>query len=102
MEPSLSFRSPLNRRDFFQHSGFGLSSLALLGLLQSEAASAEQTHFKPKAKRVIYLHMIGAPSQLDLFDAKPELVKRSGEPCPETLLAGKRFAFLGAEKRLSG
>ncbi len=39
--------------------------------------------------------MIGAPSQLDLFDHKPELVKRDGEHCPDSLLAGKRFAFIG-------
>ena len=42
-----------------------------------------------QAKRVIYLHMIGAPSQLDLFDHKPELVKRDGQPCPEELLEGQ-------------
>ena len=59
-------------------------------------------HFAPKAKRVIYLHMIGAPSQLDLFDDKPELVKRDGEDCPEELLAGKRFAFIGGEMKLAG
>jgi len=54
------------------------------------------------ARSVIYLHMIGAPSQLDLFDPKPELVRRDGEACPESLLNGQRFAFLGDEKRLAG
>src|SRR5688572_22361541 len=103
MDEQCNYLSPASRRAFFQHSGFGLSSLALLGLLQNESASAgPQPHFKPRAKRVIYLHMIGAPSQLDLYDHKPELVKRNGEPCPESLLEGKRFAFLGAEKRLAG
>src|SRR5690349_883271 len=102
MDEHCNILSPASRRAFFQHSGFGLSSLALLGLLQSESVGAPEPHFKPRAKRVIYLHMIGAPSQLDLYDPKPELVRRSGEPCPESLLAGKRFAFLGAEKRLAG
>lgn len=101
---NLSHIAPGSRREFFQQSGLGVSSLALLGLLQSDSLAADglQPHFKPRAKRVIYLHMIGAPSQLDLYDGKPELVKRDGEPCPESVLEGKRFAFLGAEKRLSG
>jgi hypothetical protein len=51
---------------------------------------------------VIYLHMIGAPSHLDLFDYKPELIARDGEKCPEELTRGKRFAFIGGELMLSG
>jgi hypothetical protein len=51
---------------------------------------------------VIYLHMIGAPSQLDLFDHKPELVKRDGQACPEELTRGKRFAFIGGKMTLGG
>jgi hypothetical protein len=51
---------------------------------------------------VIYLHMIGAPSQLDLFDHKPALVKHDGQPCPESLLKGRRFAFLGGKMTLAG
>jgi hypothetical protein len=58
--------------------------------------------FKPRAKRVIYLHMIGAPSQLDLFENKPELNKRDGEECPESLLKGRRFAFIGGKMQLAG
>ena len=50
--------------------------------------------YAPKAKRVIYLHMAGAPSQLEMFDYKPELEKLDGKPCPPSLLAGKRFAFI--------
>ena len=45
--------------------------------------------FLPKVKSVIYLHMVGAPSQLELFDYKPELVKLNNKPCPESLLKGK-------------
>ncbi len=98
----------LDRRAFFQRSGLGLGALALGSLLGESFGAAvnplaaKRPHFAPKAKRVIYLHMIGAPSQLDLYDAKPELLKRDGEKCPDSLLKGKRFAFIGGEMRLSG
>ena len=49
-------------------------------------------HFAPRAKRIIFLYMLGGPSQLDLFDPKPELAKRDGEPIPESLLKGIKFA----------
>ena len=58
--------------------------------------------FAPRAKRVIFLHMIGAPSQLDLFENKPELLKRDGQDCPESLLKGRRFAFIGGRMQLAG
>jgi Protein of unknown function (DUF1501) len=67
-----------------------------------DPAASRQPHFAPKAKHVIYLHMIGAPSQLDLFDHKPELVQRSGQACPPELLKGKKFAFIGKETELQG
>lgn len=50
--------------------------------------------FAPKAKSIIYLHMAGAPSQLELFDYKPELVKLDGKDCPASLLEGRQFAFI--------
>jgi hypothetical protein len=98
----------IHRRHFFQRTGLGIGALALGSLLRDATAESvnplapKQPHFAPKAKRVIYLHMIGAPSQLDLFDQKPELLKRDGEKCPESLLAGKRFAFIGGEMKLAG
>ena len=98
----------LNRRAFFQRAGFGVGGLALSSLMGEASAAtvnplaAHAARFAPKAKRIIYLHMIGAPSQLDLFDPKPELVKRDGETCPESLLKGRRFAFIGGEMKLSG
>jgi hypothetical protein len=55
-----------------------------------------------KAKRVIYLHMIGAPSQLELFDYKPELQKLDGQDCPRTFLEGKRFAFIQGTPQMLG
>jgi hypothetical protein len=99
----------LHRRAFFRQSGLGIGALALGSLLRQASAglaenplAARVPHFAPTAKRVIFLHMIGAPSQLDLFDSKPELVKRDGEKCPDSLLKGKRFAFIGGEMKLSG
>jgi hypothetical protein len=103
-----------SRRQFLQGSGIGLGAIALSSLL-AEAVPARQNpaaasnplaarapHFAPKAKHVIYLHMIGAPSQLDLFDYKPKLVARDGQACPRDLLKGKRFAFIGGEMKLAG
>jgi len=58
--------------------------------------------FAPKARRVIYLHMAGAPSQLELFEHKPELTKFDGKDCPASFLAGKRFAFISGIPKLLG
>jgi hypothetical protein len=58
--------------------------------------------FKARAKRVIYLHMGGAPSQLDLFDYKPMLARFHGHDCPESFLKGKRFAFISGIPKLLG
>ena len=66
----------MNRRDFLWHSGGGLGGIALAALL-SEGA---ELHHKPKAKRVVQLFMAGAASHIDLFDFKPELIKRHGQP----------------------
>src|SRR5439155_12251055 len=61
-----------------------------------------QPHFTPRAKRVIYLHLTGSPPHLDLFDYKPELVKRDGQDCPDEFLKGKRFAFTSGTPKLLG
>ncbi|HTU17205.1 MAG TPA: DUF1501 domain-containing protein [Gemmataceae bacterium] len=92
----------LSRRQFFCRSGLGLGSAALAALLHEDTRAARPPMFPPRARHVIYLHMIGAPSQLDLFDHKPELTKRHGEECPESLLRGRRFAFLGGKLKLAG
>ncbi len=79
--------------------------MALASLLQesvfadSPAGTADSlmpraSHFPAKAKRIIFLHMAGAPSQLDLFDPKPKLVELDGKPIPVELLKGERFAFI--------
>ena len=58
--------------------------------------------YTAKAKRVIYLHMAGAPSQLELFDYKPELAQLNGQDCPPSFLEGKRFAFISGVPKLLG
>ena len=60
------------------------------------------SHFPAKAKNVIYIHLAGSPPTLDLFDYQPELVKRTGEDCPDEFLAGRRFAFTSGKPKLLG
>ncbi|MGC1276447.1 MAG: DUF1501 domain-containing protein [Planctomycetaceae bacterium] len=114
---------PLPRRTFLSQSGLALGATAAAMLLAEDAAAGtrrgdtggadaprspgdplapKRPHFAPKAKSVIYLHMIGAPSQLDLFDPKPKLNELDGEVCPPSLVEGKDFAFIGGELRLAG
>jgi hypothetical protein len=59
-------------------------------------------HFPGKARSVIYLHMAGAPSQLELFDFKPDLAKLDGQDCPQSLLEGKKFAFIRGVPKMMG
>lgn len=59
-------------------------------------------HYPGKVKNVIYIHMAGAPSQLELFDYKPELIKLSGKECPQSFIEGKRFAFIRGVPKLLG
>lgn len=98
---------PLSRRAFFTRSGVSLSAIALGELLardrgvQEELATRGAMH-PARAKSVIYLHMAGSPSQLDLFEDKPKLRELSGQPCPQSLLEGKRFAFLQGTPNLLG
>jgi len=73
-----------------------------LGLANLFLSSAQKRVNPGKAKSVIYLHMAGAPSQLELFDYKPELIKYNGKPCPDELLKGKRFAFIKGVPNMLG
>jgi hypothetical protein len=104
------FARYLTRRHFFRECGIGLGSIALADLLARETRAQtppnpltpKKPMHKPKAKAVIYLHMAGSPSQLDLFDYKPELVKFNGQPCPKEYLEGKRFAFIRGVPNMLG
>ena len=68
----------------------------------SNPLSVLPPQFAAKARRVIYLHMAGAPSQLELFEHKPELTRLDGQDCPASFLAGKRFAFINGVPKLLG
>jgi uncharacterized protein (DUF1501 family) len=95
-----------SRRQFFSRTGLGFGAAALASLLAENAPAHPLAPKAPqipaRAKRVIYMHMVGAPSQLDLFEHKPLLQQRDGDECPESLLKGKRFAFIGGAMTLAG
>lgn len=80
----------INRRAFLNRAAYGFGGIALSQLLAAEgrAAALPATHFPPRAKNVIFLFMVGAPSHLDLYDPKPELTKRHGQRAPDHLLEG--------------
>lgn len=106
------------RRHFIKESAMGLGALAMGSMfgsctnspVQSSSVSFDPAHplmpklppFAAKAKSVIYLHMAGAPSQLELFDYKPELMKMDGQVCPQSLLEGKKFAFIRGVPKMLG
>ena len=100
------------RRHFLKRCGTGLGGIALASLLGPQyllgrgmgdnAGPDTLPHFYPKAKRVIYLHMAGAPSQLEMFDYKPKLEELHDLDCPESLLEGKRFAFIQGTPKMLG
>lgn len=106
MTPSMSQLQAQTRRQFLGSASLGIGAAALASLDASAAVenplAPREPHFKPKAKRVIYLHMSGAPPHLDMFDYKPKLVERTGENCPDSLLKGKRFAFTSGVPKLLG
>jgi hypothetical protein len=64
--------------------------------------AAKTPHFSPTAKTIIHIHMVGAPSHLDLFDPKPKLKEQHGEMCPDFMYQGKQFAFLRSQPTLFG
>jgi hypothetical protein len=108
------------RRHFLQECAMGFGALALGSLLPgcrgagagtdgnpivfdpAHPLAARLPMFPARAKRVIYLHMAGAPSQLELFDYKPALARLDGQDCPPSLLAGKRFAFIRGVPKMLG
>jgi hypothetical protein len=95
MNPLLEHQRLITRRQFFGRTACGIGSAALASLLSSDAfAQTVAPHFAPKAKRVIYLFMDGAPTHVDLFDYKPKLQELHGTPIPDEYLAGKRFSTM--------
>jgi hypothetical protein len=106
--------SSITRRHFLQNCTMGLGAMYLGGMVGScgtrqssvlpdiNALTPKAPHFPGKAKSVIYLHMAGSPSQLELFDYKPELKKLDGQKCPASLIEGKRFAFMSGDPKMLG
>jgi hypothetical protein len=101
----------LARRWFLQGCGVGMGTLAMAHLagIRADAADApadplapRAPHFAAKAKRVIFLFMAGAPSQLELFDNKPQLAKFSGTLPPADLLKDYKTAFINPNSKLLG
>src|SRR5437879_3874948 len=95
------------RRQFLKRCPTGLGAIALASLIGDRVGAnppvahapgspltPKSPHFPAKAKRVIYLHMSGAPPQHELFDYKPKLVENHLKPCPDELLKNARFAFI--------
>jgi uncharacterized protein (DUF1501 family) len=95
-----------SRRYFLGACGIGLGKMAVSGLLAADAPAnplaPKKPHFPAKVKRVIHLFMAGAPSQLDLFDYKPELVKLEGKPLPPSVYGNQRYAFIRADAAVLG
>ncbi len=102
----------VTRRHFLRDCGTGLGAIwfasqssAATNIITRDAAEplgALPAPMRGKVKRVIYLHMIGAPSQLELFDYKPALVRFDGKTCPPEFLEGKRFAFIRGVPQMLG
>jgi hypothetical protein len=121
-EVELALLQARTRRHFLRSLGGGLGTVFLGALWSNLAPSAKaagaetaaldfsrdpRTPFAPltpqfpaRVRRVIYLHMAGAPSQLELFEYKPELKRLDGQDCPASFLAGKRFAFISGVPKL--
>ena len=101
MNPITDNQLMVNRRQFFGRSTVGIGSAALGSLLARDGLGAASPgglgmlpHFAPKAKRVVYLFMNGAPTHTDLFDYKPLQKTMHGQPVPQEFVAGKRFSTM--------
>lgn len=109
MNPILENIQNATRRHFLKQTFAGLGGIALGALVNPSLASSisdplapKKPHFPAKAKNVIYLHLTGSPPNLDMYDYKPELIKRDGQNCPAEFIEGKRFAFTSGTPKLLG
>src|ERR1700677_2683267 len=116
MDPIREQIEQMTRRHFFGRTGLGLGTAALTGLLADHAAKGADVsptgglgragadgglpglpHFPPKAKRAIYLHMNGGPSQMDLFDYKPAMGAMFDKDLPDSIRNGQRLTTMTSE-----
>ncbi len=117
LDPMDDMLRAVTRRHFFRQFGFGIGAAAFAHLASPDlfAARAAQAgidaanplaprapHFASKTKSIVFLFMAGAPSQLDMFDYKPQLTQRNGQNCPEEFFKGERFAFIRGVPKLLG
>ena len=95
MDPLLESQLLMNRRHFFRKTATGIGGMALGSLLNQSLFAADEKktfpNFAPKAKRIIYLFQSGAPSQMDLFDYKPEMKKMYDTELPDSIRRGQRL-----------
>src|SRR4051812_40485900 len=98
MNPFEEFKLNVTRRHFFQAGSHVLGTAALASLMGNSLAGAAEEpvklqglqHFAGKAKHVIYLHMVGGPPQMDLFDYKPAMNEWYDKDLPESVRMGQR------------
>jgi hypothetical protein len=104
MDAAAELLKARTRRQLFRDCVAGVGSMALGSLLagESRGADAAKTHHAAKAKSIIYLHMAGSPSPLEMFDPKPKLIELNGKPCPESYTKGQQFAFIKGQPKLLG
>ena len=99
----------LTRRQLFGRAASGVGTAALASLVNPELFGADKTvahpalpgfpNFAPKAKRIIYLHQSGAPSQMDLFDPKPQLADRFAQELPDSIRRGQRLTGMTSKQK---
>ncbi|MDG2213552.1 MAG: DUF1501 domain-containing protein, partial [Verrucomicrobiota bacterium] len=100
-----------SRREFLKQSGAGIGAMALASMFNeqlfatpkaTDPSAPRKPHFTAKAEHVIYIHLVGGASQLELFNHKPELTKLTGEKCPDEMFKGKQLAFIRDHPTLLG
>ncbi len=113
MDPQFESLQQQTRRQFLRRGGqFSIGAMAMQSMLGGKSQAATAANANPfaaksaragaKVKRVIYLQMSGGPPHLDIFDYKPELVKRNGQDAPDQYVKGKTFAFTSGTPKLMG
>ena len=111
MGPLQQYYLTESRREFLKQSGAGIGAMALVSMFNEQLFAApkaadpsapRKSHFTAKAEHVIYIHLVGGASQLELFNHKPELLKRNGEKCPDEMFKGKQLAFIRDHPTLLG
>lgn len=98
MNPTLDSYAGLTRRHFFKSGASGIGGAALASMFGDKLLASASPGFAPKAKRIIYLFQSGGPAQQDLFDHKPLLVEKNGQPLPDHVRGGQRLTGMSAQQ----